>query len=673
MVSRRRTEGSKSKGSSTSVRILIVEDEEKMAKALRTGLEADEFSVSVAHTGEDGFFLASTEPFDLVILDLMLPRRDGMEVLAALRQKNISVPVLILTSKDTVKDRVRGLDAGADDYLVKPFAFSELLARIRALLRRGKSESGDKLRFADLELDAAGRTASRNGKELTLTAREFDLLEYLLRRQGTVVSREMLARDVWQETERYTPLDNVIDVHVAHLRKKLDEPFKNETSAYRARRRVRAARGNSVTALVPKRVRTRLTLWHVVMLAGVLAVYLAGVSVLLFWQAGDILKRIAAEDLETLKGLLYVADDGQVGVREDYHHHTDWKQVQERLLEILGPDGSILYRNERLGDRSLGGPPFAGEGEKGYSGRTARMSDGTPVILISRKYDLQGRTILIRVGYGQDLIWNQLKQTLLVLLLASPLVLAGAAWAGYKIVGRALDPVSKMAHRAEQINSERLNERLPVENPHDELGHLAGVFNAMLSRIEQSFEQLQRFTSDASHELRTPLAAIRSIGEVRLQEERHARRISRHDREHARRSQPAHQHRRKPADAFARRRGPDPDSGIGFPARRARARGGRAPGSPDRRQAAHFHAGGRRKSGRAGRSPLRPASDRQYPAQCREVHARGRLDFCARRMPRRFTCVELVRHGHGSRDSGGACCESLRALLPRRRIPNRSR
>jgi two-component system, OmpR family, copper resistance phosphate regulon response regulator CusR len=210
------------------MRILIVEDEEKMAKALRTGLQADQFSVSVARTGEEGFFLASTEAFDLVILDLMLPRRDGMEVLAALRQRNVAVPVLILTSKDAVKDRVRGLDAGADDYMVKPFAFSELLARIRALLRRGRPELTDRLRLADLEMDTSGRTASRDGKDLQLTAREFDLLEYLMRQQGRVVSREMLARDVWQETARYTPLDNVIDVHIAHLRRKIDEPFKKK-------------------------------------------------------------------------------------------------------------------------------------------------------------------------------------------------------------------------------------------------------------------------------------------------------------------------------------------------------------------------------------------------------------------------------------------------------------
>src|SRR5579862_723149 len=210
------------------MRILIVEDEEKMAKALRKGLEANDYLVSLARTGEEGFFLATTEDFDLIVLDLMLPSRDGMEVLAALRKKNSSIAVLILTSKDTVKDRVRGLDAGADDYLVKPFAFSELLARIRAIQRRGKPDDSSKLRLADLEMDAAAHIATRGGESLTLTAREFELLEYLLRQQGRVVSREMLARDVWQETARYTPLDNVIDVHVANLRKKVDEPFKKK-------------------------------------------------------------------------------------------------------------------------------------------------------------------------------------------------------------------------------------------------------------------------------------------------------------------------------------------------------------------------------------------------------------------------------------------------------------
>jgi two-component system, OmpR family, copper resistance phosphate regulon response regulator CusR len=213
-------------GHTEPMRILVVEDEEKMAKALRKGLEAEQFSVNVAATGEEAFFLASTESYDLVILDWMLPQRDGLEVLAALRQKGVTVPVLMLTSKDTIRDRVHGLDAGADDYLVKPFAFPELLARIRALSRRGKLEWANTLRLADLEMDVEGRVVQREGRELTLTAREFDVLHYLLRNQGRVVSREMLARDVWQETTRYTPLDNVIDVHVAHLRRKIDEPFR---------------------------------------------------------------------------------------------------------------------------------------------------------------------------------------------------------------------------------------------------------------------------------------------------------------------------------------------------------------------------------------------------------------------------------------------------------------
>jgi two-component system, OmpR family, copper resistance phosphate regulon response regulator CusR len=211
------------------MRILVVEDEKKLANALQKGLAAEEYSVKVANTGEEAFFLVSTERFDILLIDIMLPGRDGIEILKALRQKGFASPVLILTSKDAIEDRVRGLEAGADDYLVKPFAFPELLARIQAIARRTNvREAVFMLKLADLEMDKLRHTVSREGRELTLTSREFELLAYFLHHQGHVVSREMIARDVWNESARHTPLDNVIDVHIAHLRQKLDEPFEKK-------------------------------------------------------------------------------------------------------------------------------------------------------------------------------------------------------------------------------------------------------------------------------------------------------------------------------------------------------------------------------------------------------------------------------------------------------------
>lgn len=209
----------------TPARILVVEDEPTVRRSLQQGLTAEGYAVAVAATGEDGFFQATTEPFDLVVLDIMLPGRNGLEVLSGIRKKVGQVPVLLLTARDAIEDRVTGLDTGADDYLVKPFAFDELLARIRALLRRGRTTTATKLICADLEIDLLARRAVRGGKAIHLTVRELDLLEHLLRHAGSVVSRDMLARDVWKETGRVTPLDNVIDATIARLRKKVDEPF----------------------------------------------------------------------------------------------------------------------------------------------------------------------------------------------------------------------------------------------------------------------------------------------------------------------------------------------------------------------------------------------------------------------------------------------------------------
>jgi two-component system, OmpR family, copper resistance phosphate regulon response regulator CusR len=204
------------------VRVLVVEDERKLSQVLTKALEAEDYEVIAARTGDDGFARATIEAFDLLVLDLMLPGRGGLDILRALRERHLQTPVLILTARDGVDDRVLGLDVGADDYLVKPFALPELLARIRALLRRGRSSAVLLLKAADLVLDLVTRRAVRADRLLDLTAREFELLEYLVRHQGRLVSREMLARDVWSEPRRATPLDNVIDVQIARLRKKVD-------------------------------------------------------------------------------------------------------------------------------------------------------------------------------------------------------------------------------------------------------------------------------------------------------------------------------------------------------------------------------------------------------------------------------------------------------------------
>jgi len=205
------------------MRILIVEDEKKVAAFIKKGLEEETYAVDIASDGEEGLHLGEQNPYDLIILDLMLPKINGLEILSHLRAKKIETPILLLTAKDSVEDKVEGLNQGADDYLTKPFAFSELLARIRVLLRRGKTETKTTLEIADLTLDLVSHKVSRGNEEIELTGKEYSLLEYFMRNQEKVLTRTMIAEHVWDYN--FDTFTNVIDVYVNHLRKKIDKNF----------------------------------------------------------------------------------------------------------------------------------------------------------------------------------------------------------------------------------------------------------------------------------------------------------------------------------------------------------------------------------------------------------------------------------------------------------------
>lgn len=202
------------------VRLLVVEDQLPLLRSLRQGLEEEGYVVTTAANGVDGCRCARSGPVDAVVLDLMLPDRDGLSVLRELRQNGFEQPVLIITARDAVEDRVRGLDCGADDYVVKPFAFAELLARLRALLRRGQAPAGTRLTAGDLEIDLLRRSVARGGIDVELTNRQFELLEYLVQHVNEPVTREMIVRDVWKDETGI--LTNVVEVCVNHLRKKLE-------------------------------------------------------------------------------------------------------------------------------------------------------------------------------------------------------------------------------------------------------------------------------------------------------------------------------------------------------------------------------------------------------------------------------------------------------------------
>lgn len=201
------------------MRVLLVEDEAGIAEFVQRGLQENHYGVAVAADGETGLRLALEQRFGVIVLDIMLPRRDGLSVCRELRERRVTTPILMLTARDAVRDRVRGLETGADDYLCKPFDFSELLARVQALTRRDRVHKGRLVRIADLEVDTAARSVTRGGRRMDLTAREYDLLEALAAHEGQILSREVIQERVWMDDESYS---NTVDVHIKGLRRKID-------------------------------------------------------------------------------------------------------------------------------------------------------------------------------------------------------------------------------------------------------------------------------------------------------------------------------------------------------------------------------------------------------------------------------------------------------------------
>lgn len=274
-----------------------------------------------------------------------------------------------------------------------------------------------------------------------------------------------------------------------------------------------------MTGISRRHIRTRLTLWFVSALAIVLVIYSTTASMFLLRDLRRQLVRHAIQDLETVEGLLYLNAQGKVALRDDYHNHPESKQVLERMLEVRSIVGEVLFRNELLGQRSLGETLMNHEGEHGYSPREFTLSDGLKVQLVSRRHDIDGLPTIIRVAFNEEPLRDQFHSNLASLLLPLPLIIVVTGIGGYLLASKFLKPVQEIARQAEAITSEKLHERLAVNSSDGELADLSRAFNNLLVRLEQSFEQLNRFTSDASHELRTPLAAIRSVGEVGLRKE----------------------------------------------------------------------------------------------------------------------------------------------------------
>ncbi len=496
------------------MRILVIEDETKVGCFIKRALEEESYAVDLCEDGAKGLEMALHTNYDLLIVDLMLPSLPGLDILKGVRQARIQTPILILTAQSQVDQRVKGLDAGADDYLTKPFAIDELLARIRALLRRGSTESPGVLQIDDLGIEPGHarsdqrRPADRPHLEGICPARIFDAP------YGTRVDPSYDFRTCVEPGLRH--------VHQCHrclreLSPQQDRPGAlKEADSHYSRKRIYAE-----GRLMPLRV--RLTLWYGTALALILIIFSTILYVItarsLHDAVDESLEETAAAAVRSLeeRGFLPLIDEDEL-----MSQFPELARI-DKFFQIFSPSGTITIRSPNMKQHEM---PLSRQAlEVAYSGRSllefAKYPKEPPLRLISVPIIYRGSLLyIIQVGTSMDSVEETLNRLLLVLLVSMPIALAVSLAGGWFMAGRALRPVDAITLAAQRIAGGDLTQRLTVPASADEIGRLTKTFNDMIDRLETSFRQIRQFSSDASHELRTPLTVMKGETELALRRPR---------------------------------------------------------------------------------------------------------------------------------------------------------
>ena len=494
------------------MRLLLIEDDAKIASFVMKGLSAAGFAVDHAVDGEEGLDLGLSEPYDVIIVDLMLPKRDGLSVIEALRREKIKTPVIILSAKDSVDDRVKGLEIGSDDYLTKPFAFSELLARVQALMRRasGTVES-TRLSVDDLSLDLVTRDVVRDGHKIELQPLEYSLLAYLMRNAGKVVSKTMIMEHVWHYNFR--PPDQC--GRSAHL----PVERQNRQGGTHTNCCTRSA-GSVMSFAGINRLRQslafRLTVWYAVIFVLSSAIAFA----LFYLLITQVVRQRTDDDLRIQANGLYQIHllQGVQMMRRAAVLKAQATGEQKMFFRLFYPSGvsfsssNMIYWNNIGIDRDAVAAILEGGASYRYATqKVPRKSYAARII-----YKRIDRSIILQLGYSledEERLVNTFERTFFIAMAA---LLAIAVAMGWFMARRALSGVAMVTRTARQISESDLESRVPLLHRHDEIDLLAFTFNQMLDRIQQLVISMRQMNDNIAHDLRSPITRIRGLAEVTL-------------------------------------------------------------------------------------------------------------------------------------------------------------